>query len=175
MANRDNPHGLRYVGRSLGGGYNSVVRKDKDVSEGTAIFRHDIVEMEADGNIAPGGSPGTTRFYGVALNHGAALTATEHDVIWNPDALFVIQDNNDTDGVAAADIGTSLANVELNTGSSLTLVSGHELDESTIANTSTLDLRLINLFRQTGNAFGSNADVVVVINKHLMNKETTGI
>ncbi len=174
MPNKDNPHGFRYVGRSLSGGYNSVLRKDKDVSEGTAIFRHDLVELETDGNIAPGGTPGTTRFYGVSLNHGAALTATKHDVIFNPDALYAIQDNNDTDGVAAADIGL-LANVELNTGGTLTLISGHELDESSLNTTSSLDLRLISLLQETGNAFGANADVIVVINKHLMNKETTGV
>ena len=175
MANQDTPRGLEFLMRGWQGGAPTLRTFDKDSGEATAIFPNDVVELEADANIAPGGTPGTTRYLGVAQNYGAAATETEHQIIINPDAIFAVQDNNDVDGVAAADIGAN-ANLEFNAGTIIGSSgrSGHELDESTIAGTSTLDVKILGKLPIDGNDFGANCRVMVVINKHLY-REGAGV
>lgn len=175
MANVDNPHGFRPLMRNLDGGEPRIEEYDKDASEATAIFPFDIVSREADGNIAPGGTPGTTRYQGVALEYGAAATATKHLVIESPNAVFEAQDNADTDGIAAADLGLN-ANAEFNAGNLTKQQSGHEIDESSAAATATLDLKLLRLLKtpDADNDFGANARIEVVINKHIL-REGAGI
>lgn len=174
MANVDNPHGFAPLMRNLDGGHSSVLPMQKDASGGTAIFRNDIVTKENDGNIAPGGTPGTTNYFGVAINHGAASTLTDHTVVISPNAMFEGQDNADTDGLALTDTNLR-ANAEFNAGNASTKYSGHEIDESTVATTSSLDLILLALYKAVDNAYGANARFVVVINKHLLDKGVTGV
>ncbi len=171
MANVDAPQGFGTLERTITGGPPVTGNFQKDVSEGTAIFTGDIVELEADAKIAPGGTPSTTLFLGVALNFGAATTLTDHVVIISPGALYRIQDNGGA-GVALIDIGF-LADVELNAGSDG--VSGHELNVSTLAVTATLDLKILELIKSPDNAFGANAQVMVLINKHFYNQNVVGI
>lgn len=175
MANVDNPHGLRTLGRTLSGGCPYIQWFQKDASEAAAIFAQDAVNREADGNIeANSATPGTTLYSGVSLNHGAASTLTNHAVIVSPDAVYEAQDNNDTDGFAAVDLGLNV-NIELNAGSSTTLLSGHELDESTANTTSTLDLHMLALLNVPDNAYGSFSRIEVVFNKHRMNPAVAGV
>ena len=175
MANVDNPHGLRPLGYNLGGGPPMIQYFSKDASEGTAIFSYDAVNREADGNIeANSATPGTTPYSGVSLNYGAASTLTEHAVIVSPDALFEAQDNADTDGFDAGDMGLNV-NIELNAGSATTKQSGHELDESTANTTDTLDLHMLDLLAVPDNAAGSHSRVIVVFNKHRMNSQRAGL
>lgn len=163
MANRDNPHGLLPVGRSLHGGPPLVMEMWKPASDGVAIFVHDAVYPVADGQIKAGRS--TPGFAGVALNGGALSTLTPHLVIVDPFAIFDIQDNDDTDGIAAADIGLN-ADIEANAGSATTGLSGHELDESSLATTSTLDLRVLGMVNKPDNALGEHCRVEVLFNRH---------
>jgi hypothetical protein len=175
MANRDNPHGLRPLMRTLGGGYPTVQMMQKDASEGAAIFMWDAVNREADGNIeANSATPGTTKFSGVSLNHGAASTLTNHVVITSPSAVFEAQDNNDTDGFTDADMGLNV-NIELNAGSSTTKISGHELDESTANTTATLDLKMLQLLQVPDNAAGAWSRVEVIFANHRMASATAGV
>jgi hypothetical protein len=161
--------------RTLSGGFPVVQLMQKDAAEGTAIFQWDAVNREADGNIeANSATPGTTLFSGVSLNHGAASTLTDHLVVVSPDAVFEAQDNNDTDGFTAADMGLNV-NIELNAGSSTTKISGHELDESTANTTSTLDLHMLDLLNVPDNAAGAWSRVEVVFNKHRMNPAVAGV
>jgi hypothetical protein len=164
MANRDNPHGLQFVGTQHGGAC-ILQHFAKAVGYGTAMFINDVVNRVADGSIQSGGTPGTTLITGVNLNYGAASLATEHDVIVDPFAIFEAQDNNDTDGIAAADLGLN-CNIEYNAGSTSTLISGHELDESTADVTSTLDVHLRKLLPVPDNAHSSWARIEISINKH---------
>lgn len=174
MANADNPHGFAPLLVNLGGGRSVIQEFTKDVDETTAIFRNDLVNREADGNIAPGGTPGTTTYTGVALNHGAASTVTQHSVVISPDALFEGQDNNDTDGIAAADLGLN-ANAEFNGGDANTLLSGHEIDESTVNTSAARDLKMLNLYNVPDNAHGANARIEVVINNHRLAPGVAGV
>lgn len=175
MANVDNPHGLFPIGRTLSGGFPLIQKMVKDSSEAAAIFQWDAVNREADGNIeANSATPGTTLYSGVALNYGAAATQTEHLVAVSPDALFDIQDNNDTDGIAEADLGLN-ANIELNAGSATSLISGHELDESTANTTNSLDLHILGKVNDPSNAFGAWCRLLVIFNKHRMAPGVAGV
>ena len=165
MANTDNPHGLQPLGRTALGGEGVLDEFDKDVGEATAIFRHDVVSQEADGSFVAGGTPGTTRFHGVSLNHGAALKATTHLVLISPFQLYSAQDNAAVDGFALADRGLN-ANFEFNAGDATTKKSGHEINETGAAVTGTLDCKLIRLLKAQGNAYGANGDWEITINKH---------
>ena len=175
MANVDNPHGLRPLMRTIEGGFPEIRTFDKDASEAAAIFIWDAVNQEADGNIeANSATPGTTRFTGVSLNHGAASTLTSHSVIVSPGAIFEAQDNSDTDGFTAADMGLNV-NLELNAGSATTFISGHELDESTVNTTATLDIKMLQLLNVPDNAAGAWSRVEVRFNKHRMSPEVAGV
>jgi len=173
MANVDNPHGLRTLGRTFEGGCPRVMQFSKDAAEAVIIYVNDVVSLEADGNLTAGGTPGTTRFHGVSLNHGAVSTLTNHLVIVSPSAMYEAQDNNDTDGFAAADMGLN-CNLEFNAGNTASLLSGHEIDESSVQTTNTLDVKLIQLLQVQGNAFGANGRIELVINKHFY-REGAGI
>ena len=145
MANRDNPHGLRSLGRTLSGGCPYVTELSKAVGYGTTIFINDAVNRVADGSIEASATPGTTIYSGVSLTHGILSTATDHLVIISPDAVYEAQDNAATDGLVAADMGLN-ANLVLNAGSTTTLISGHEINETGAAETNTLDVHLLQLY-----------------------------
>jgi hypothetical protein len=142
----------------------------------TAIFMNDVVNREADGNLAPGGTPNTTTFQGVALNHGAALTLTKHLVIDSPDALYEAQDNGDVDGFAEADMGL-MCDLEFNAGSAISGISGHEIDESAAADsTADLDVKLLHLLDTPDNvAGGVHTRVEIVFNQHRLNPGVAGV
>ena len=176
MANTDNPHGFFPCGHMFGV-QEEVEPLSKVVGYGTAIFKYDVVHRVGDGSIEAAGTnftPGTTAMSGVALNHGAASTATSHFVVVDPFCVFEAQDNNDTDGIAAADLGLNI-NLEANAGDANSKVSGHELDESTANTTSTLDLHLRRLFPISGNAHGSFARIEVISNRHRQHSLIAGV
>src|ERR1041385_7613372 len=101
MANTDNPHGLMCVGTP--GRFGLIQLMSKVVGYGTAFYPGDVVSRVADGSLEIITTPGTTLITGVNLRHGAASTATNHEILVDPAALFEGHDNNDTDGIAAAD------------------------------------------------------------------------
>lgn len=173
MPNVDNPHGLRPLYR-LGGGNPAVEEFDKVVGYGTAIFIHDAVNRVADGSIEVSATPGTTLWSGVALNHGAASTATKHLVLVDPSMVFEAQDNDDTDGLAAEDMGLNI-NIEKGAGSATTKISGHELDESTLDVTNSLDLHVLKLLAVPDNDYGEHARVEVMFNKHRLAPGVVGV
>jgi hypothetical protein len=176
MANIDNPHGFAPIGH-LFGVDPEVAEFNKVVGYGTAIFINDSVHRVADGSIeatATNFTPGTTNVSGVALNYGALSTATTHLVIVDPFEVYEAQDNNDTDGFTAADLGLNV-NLEANAGSTTTKQSGHELDESTAAVTATLDLHLMKLLAIANNAHGAWGRYEVTFNKHRYHSGSAGI
>jgi hypothetical protein len=174
MANRDNPHGLASLGRTLSGGCPSVSQYTKDADGATAIFVNDVVARDDDGKINPGGTPGTTTWQGVALNHGAGSTITKHLVVDSPDALFEAQDNAATDGFAEVDMGLN-ANLVFGAGSAISLLSGHEINETGVNTTNTLDLHLLRLLDAPDNAYGAWGRIEVVFNKHRLLPGVAGV
>lgn len=174
MANVDNPFGLRSLGSTVEGGCPVIAEFTKLVGYGTAIFPGDAVNQVDTGDIQAAATPGTTDYSGVALNYGAASTATVHQVIISPGCLYQAQDNDDTDGFALADRGLN-GNIELNAGDATKLTSGHELDESSFDVTVSLDLHLWDKLNVPGNAYGSNCRVVVTFNQHRMGAPVVGV
>ena len=174
MPNTDNPHGFALIGRTQGGGSIELEEFDKDASESSAIFPNDLCHQQADGNIAPGGTPGTTIYTGVSMNYGAADTLTKHLLAAQPDALFEAQDNDDSTGLLAVDMGQN-ANAVFGAGDAVRIKSGHEINISGHAATATLDLRLLRLHKAVDNAFGPHARIEVLINKHTRAYGAAGI
>lgn len=174
MANRDNPHGLAPLMRTLSGGCPHVAEYKKDADGSTAIFMNDVVARDDDSFINPGGTPGTTTYQGVALNHGAGSTITYHLVMDSPDALFDAQDDADTDGFAEADMGLN-CNLVFGAGSTTTLISAHELDEATVNTTNTLDVHLLRKLDAPDNAYGSHVRVEILFNKHRLLPGIAGV
>jgi hypothetical protein len=161
--------------RTLRGGMPSVREYSKDADAGTAIFINDVVNREADQYIVAGGTPNTTTFQGVSLNYGAASTATTHLVMDTPDAIYEAQDNDDTDGLVLADMGL-MCDLEFNAGSATTFISGHELDESSAADTTTdLDVKLLRILDTPDNVAGEHCRVEVMFNQHRLNPGVAGV
>lgn len=173
MANVNNPNGFLYS--SINAELPPLMRLYEKISSATlAIFQQDIV-YEPTGvsghDAAPiksfgdGATPGATQILGVAINYGAALTATKHTVIVDPVAEYHAQDNNATDGIASADMGKN-ANVDPTgvAGSVTTAWSGMQINETGINTTNSLDLHLLRRWPDPNNAFGSNCRVLVKIN-----------
>jgi len=173
MANVNNPHGLRPIGTIHGGGF-EIEEFNKLVGYGTAIFIFDAVNQVAGGALQASATPGTTRYTGVSLNFSPLSTAATHLVITDPLCLFETQDDNSTDGVAAADIGLN-ANLTLTAGDTTTQQSKYQLAEASIAVTATLDVKLRKLFSVPNNAFGSNARIEIQFNKHRRTAEVAGV
>jgi hypothetical protein len=174
MANRDNPHGLAPLGRTLTGAPPSVNQYKKDADGATAIFVNDVVARDDDSFINPGGTPGTTTYQGVSLNHGAGSAITYHLVVDSPDALFEAQDNAATDGFAEADMGLN-ANLVFGAGDAYSQISGHEINETGANTTSTLDVHLLRKIDDVENAYGSHVRVEIVFNKHRLLPGVAGV
>lgn len=182
MANRDNPHGFKPTMRTLAGGPGaSTVQAHKLAGYGTALFINDAITRVAAGvkysmAISAAITPGTTPIAGVNLTYGGASLATEHVII--PAAgeqVFEAQDNGDTDGVGFADLNKNF-NIELNAGNASTKVSGHEIDESTIAVTATLDGKITGFWRTANNLVGSNfVRCEVIFNRKQFADQTVGL
>lgn len=182
MANNvDSPNGFQYS--SLFQGHPPLIEIfEKQVGYGTAIFQCDVVKQIAGVsgfNKAPieaFGTPGTLIPLGVSQNYGAVSTRTRHSVIVDPMARYHAQDDGDTDGLVAADMGLN-ALVSLGAGSTQTGFSGHEIDEAGIATSATAtDLHLLGLFPMIGNDFGSShVRVIVTFNRIRRAQNTAGV
>ena len=94
-------------------------------------------------------------------------------VVDQPDVIFEMQQDSDTDTPSQADIGTNADFIATHTGSTLTGLSKMEVDTSTCT-TATANLRILRFVPKPDNAVGAYAKVEVLINEHFY-KTTTGI
>jgi len=85
------------------------------------------------------------------------------DVIDDPNQLFLVQCDA---GFVAANVGNN-ADVVGTGGSTTTGISTMELSSSTLATTAALNLKVVGLYNDVNNDFGTNAVVVVKINEHV--------
>ena len=191
MANTASPYGLRPV-NLLGGQANSgSVRLIKIASGyGTSIFYGDLVQLAVGGTIAK--ATGTTSATPVGVFLGVEYTDPASKQFWHrnmwtsgtvasdamavvcddPDMLFEIQSD---EALNQNCIGTNAAIVQ-GSGNTATGISGVKLDGSTIANTATLPLRIVDMVNKVGFSVPGDAytDVIVRINTHF-NRTATGI
>ncbi len=168
MANIDNPRGFRAV-RHLSGAIPPTRRYSIDSSNATAIFRGDLVKIEADGNIACAGAGDGTAVIGAVascydsnkkpVSYIPASTAGYADVWDDPDTIFAVQADGNT---AREDIGATKDHVTAS-GNTLTGVSSHELDSDGSGQN---QLKIIGKVDVPGNEWGTNAEVEVIIVEH---------
>lgn len=163
----------------------------------TAIFRGDPVTiLAADGTLGVGVAGATTIgvFWGVKWidstgrvrfenfwpgNPGVLTGSTvEALVIDDPNTVFTIQETNGSGAagtpLALGDRGLN-ANFLYTAGSTATGTSAVSLNNATEADTSTLNLKILQLDPTPGNVVGAFANWLVVINNHLYRGGVTGI
>jgi len=182
MANIDKAFGLRPIGNlSATGAQKQYGYEIADNQAGT-IFQGDLVALSAGfitrflpathtaavgvfngcNYIDPTtGKPTFKNFYPGSVNITAGKIVA--DVNDDPSQLFLIQCDA---GFVAADVGKN-ADVIGTGGSTTTGISTMELASSTLATTAALNLKVVGLYNDVNNEFGTNAVVVVKINEHV--------
>jgi hypothetical protein len=182
MANTDKAFGLRAIGNlSATGAQKQYGYEIADNQAGT-IFQGDLVALSAgyitrflpaSHTAAVGvfngcnyidpttGKPTFKNFYPGSVNITAGKIVA--DVIDDPNQLFLVQCDA---GFVAADVGKN-ADVVGTGGSTTTGISSMELDSGTLATTAALNLKVVGLYNDVNNDFGTNAVVVVKINEHV--------
>ncbi len=189
MANPNNPFGFRPMIR-LGGSPFAIQEYGKPAADANAIFAFDLVgyltgtpfalpenptynlpRIQAGSQL----TPGTSLWLGASLSYGAASTGSVHPVVDEPDVIFIAQGDSTTP-ITTASHAHKNANVSIATGgSTATKQSGMQVNTSSIATTSTLDLRINRVAMISPNVEGTNAIVEVLINKHALGQQTAGV
>jgi hypothetical protein len=172
MPNKNNPHGLEPVMRSLSGGEPDQWSYTKPAGEATALFVNDAVILKDTGLIAV--SAGNAVLLGVNCSYGAGSTLTEHGVIIAPDAVYEIQ--SDASAVLAATNRGNNANLSVAVaGNTVTRVSGHQLSATSAAADAALDLKILELYPDMDNEWGHFCRMSVVINRSIGQAAVAGI
>lgn len=198
MANVNAPFGLTPVSYLNGSPWNGQARLYYIASTNTdAFFIGDPVKSSGDGSAdgVAGVALGTagTAIRGVIVSMGGltnggflgdpdslstiSIPATKTKnyyvlVVDDPSVIFACQE--DGTAMTSADIGLN-ANFVVGTPATGVKVSATEINNSTKATTSTLNLKLLGLVQTTDNAYGANADWLVLINAHELKAGTTGV
>ena len=182
MANIDKAFGLRPIGNlSATGAQKQYGYQIADNQAGT-IFQGDLVVLTggfiskflpASHSAAVGvfngcnyndpttGKPTFSNFYPGSVNITSGQISA--DVLDDPNQLFLVQCDA---GFVAADVGKN-ADVIGTGGSTTNGISTMELNSSTLATTAALNLKVVGLYNDVNNDFGTNAVVVVKINEHV--------
>lgn len=199
MPNANAPFGLRPVAGLNNGPYNGGVRQySVAAGNGTAIFIGDLVTLAGTSQIIDGqvysdvvqsatGDVFTGVVVGVladtrdSLTYRAASTRRILLVNDDPNAVFMIQQVSGGTPITANDVGFN-ANVVVGSGSTVTGYSGMTLDNTTEANTNTLDLKIVGIVNapdnDPGSAVGTGADAsrfLVRINRHRFVNQIAGV
>jgi hypothetical protein len=183
MANVDKAFGLRPLGNLSATGAQKQFAYEINDNQSGAIYQGDLVTLSSGyvvkydstlHTVALGvfngcnyidptsGKPTWKNYYPGSVNITTGVISAE--VVDDPSQLFLIQADED---VVQADIGLN-ANIAYTAGSSTTGLSGTELDSSTLANTSTLVLKVVGFYNSPSNERATNhVDVVVKINAHM--------
>ena len=182
MANTDKAFGLRPIGNlSATGAQKQYGYEIADNQAGT-IFQGDLVALSAgfitrflpathtaavgvfngcNYNDPTTGKPTFSNFYPGSVNITSGQISA--DVLDDPNQLFLVQCDA---GFVAADVGKN-ADVIGTGGSTTNGISTMELNSSTLATTAALNLKVVGLYNDVNNEFGTNAVVVVKINEHV--------
>lgn len=182
------PFGLRPVKMLTGATYNGAtteyqIKNTAGTGYGTNLFTGDPVTLLSDGTIGIGvaaaaivgvfqgckytKSDGTyvTAPYWPASTSVQSTSAITALVVDDPNVIFDIQSNNAT-GIVATDLNAN-ANFVAGAGSTISGQSGFMIDQTTIANGATLNLKIMALTPNPTNVFGGYDNVLVLINNHI--------
>ena len=164
MANPDRPNGVR--GRPLG--HVSVYVTDGSAS---AIYSGDFVIAESDGKVDVA-TAGATALIGASVSYSAGSTVGEIRACDDVNQRYIGQD--DGAGVTAEQdhVGNN-ADILATAGDSTLLQSRQEIDISTI-NTTSQQLRLLEILAHPEYSIGANSLWKCVMNEHNFNN-TTGV
>jgi len=192
MANTDNAAGLKPVQHRNGAPYNGSFRLySTPTGNATATFIGDPVILlgtsqtingkiysdvgqAATGSVITGVVVGVVPVTQDSLRYRAASTQRLLMVADDPELLFEIQEVTGGTALTANDAGLN-ANYVVGTGSTVTGLSGVELDNSTEATTNTLDLHIVGPVQRDDNAIGEHCKWLVTINRHQFANQVAGI
>ena len=198
MANVDKPSGFKPVqflnGASWNGKFNIYYVPSTD---NTAIYKGDLVAhggtADATGKyptVAQAAATGTTNI-GVAIGFGntpqsmfdssnlerkyrPAATAMYVAVVDDPNVIFEIQENGESDPFVIADVGLN-CDVIVGSGSTVTGMSGMEIDSDNYSEaTATAQVRLLRVAPYEDNELGAHCKWWVLINEHVL-ASTVGV
>jgi len=184
MANVNKPFGLRPMGNLSATGAQKQYGYQIADNQSGAIFLGDLV-TQYDGYIvkfvaashatALGVFNGCTyidpttgkqrwsNYYPGSVDITAGVI--QADVIDDPNQLFLIQSTSST-AIDQTKIGFNAPISTSTTGSTTTGLSNMTIDSANVAKTSTLALKVVGLYNQSGNDFGAYEILVVKINTH---------
>jgi len=190
MANVDSIFGARYLGTLGGGGEPKTRTFLIPATDNTAVFMGDFVTHQGtsavwsvDGALYPvvAQSAASDRPVGFVSAvrpsrdyenqiYRSASTERLVDVIVDPYALFEIQ----TSGTfAVGNVGAN-ADFTVGAGSTVTGLSGMELDQTTVATTDTLPLNIVGMVPRADNEVGANAKLICMLNNSAYKPPVTG-
>ena len=170
MANDDFPHGFPSVG-NLSGRPGYFRNYDHAATDATAIGFNDLVERAAAGTTCVQASAGGP-FLGISHANGAASTLYTVPVeIVSPS--LVIEGQTDL-SLVTADTGLN-ASVLVAARNATTGISNMEIDSTTEATTSTLDVRLLRLAPYVDNASGTNSRWFCLVNDNAISDLKAGV
>lgn len=192
MANTNRPNGLTPVSTISGAAYSGHLRQFAvDASNGTAIFRGDLIAIEDDGNVAPAAA-GSTAIIGVCVGPVVtrATAATEHPgylpastagnilVLVGRDVLYEIQEDSVGGAMVATNVG-SVGDHVAGAGSTTTGRSAHVLDSSDViakdASPGAAGLYVFGLVNRADNEIGNYARWLVKLNEIAFADGTSGL
>lgn len=192
MANPDRPSGLSPVRYLSGAPYNGAVNYYATASgDGTAIFLGDPVKLSGtsqtiNGQVLPDVDQAATGDVIVGVVVGV-LPVTAESTIYrvgsttrilmvadDPNLVFEIQEVSGGTPLTANDIGLN-ADFVVGSGSTVTGMSGVELNNVGEADTNTLDLKITGFVNRVDNAIGENAKWLVRINRHQYVNQVAGV
>lgn len=185
------PFGFRPLLVNLAGGPGRVKQYAQPASDTHQIFRNDLVTLVAGSSVADTGfpalplpnvqsysqaTPGTTPILGSTLNGGLASTLNYLLVTDDPMQLYAAMLANDvpTSFTVAAD-GTKNANVKNTAASAGALNSAMAVEDTGIATTNTLDLKINGALPQAPNIEGNFTILEVKINRHQLENQVAGV
>lgn len=192
MANTDNAAGARPVRHRNGAAYNGSFRTYSiPTGDGTALYIGDFIKLAgtgqtingrvlnditraATGDVIAGVVVGVKPDTQESLRYRAASTVREIYVADDPDLLFEIQEGSSGTALTANDIGLNIDFV-VAAGSTVTGLSGTQLNNATEATTNTLDLHLVEPAKRPDNAIGYSCKWLVTINRHQFANQVAGI
>ena len=194
MANADRPNGFTPIGTLSGADWAGKLRRvEFAVGDAVAAFTGDLIKLTGTTNAA-GTIPIVAQAaagdasIGVlvslqidASDEGSLMTPSTRAALTNrvgyacfgQDVLYKIQEDSVGNAIEITEAGFN-CDVTVGTGSNIT-GSAMELDSSSAANTSSLNVRLHHIYDAPGNALGTNADWVVSINASQEALNQTGI
>lgn len=191
MANPDIPFGFKPVRNLSGAPYNGAHQifatatgdavasfiGDAVTYAGTSQIIDGVtyvdVKQAATGDIVVGVIVGVVPDTSASLNYHAASTIRKVMVATDPDLEFEIQEVSGGTALTANDMGLN-ANFVVGSGSTVTGLSGMELNNATEAATATLDVLITGIVNRADNVVGEHCKWLVRINRHQFADQVVG-